>query len=284
VYKSALALADADESAARTIRAYYDSNNGYSPGLAEVIGFFAEPEMPKAVEHGTDNFVSIFSGRSMGCSLNDFPVVQLLIGEETTNSTPPSKTFTKWAMDYASSLKDDEAGFPVNQLQAALEFARKHFGPEAPRREPIPWSESRRCLDMIKLLDKKLSILCRLLAPDQSEFSIHLELAQLQVHFGSTIWSNSIARAKPSRGFWRDFIGAVIAERYVEMCSILGEKHPESRSEVTRGYVINRLMRGVLWHIHNGNRPSNYKGRENRPLECSLDSHWLSDSSTLWID
>jgi hypothetical protein len=219
----------------------------------------------------------------MGTILNDSPVVQLLIGEEIENSSPDSTTFTTWAMDYASSLKDDEVGFPAHQLQAALMFARRYFGTEDHQREPISWSESRRCLDVIKLLDRQLSILCHLLAPGQSELSLHRELAQLQVRFGSTLFNDTSSRAQKSQGFWRDFIGVIVAEKYMKICSILGEKHPESREEVRRGYVINRLMRGVLWRIHNGNCSSNEEDDE-RLLECSLNSRWLSDASTLWID
>ena len=280
VYRSALALAD--ERAANTVRSFY-GNSGYSPGLAEVIGCFADPEMPKAIEHGTDTFVSIFSSRSIGCTLNDFLVVQLLIGEEIQNSTPHSKTFTTWATDYTSSFKDDGSGFQVEQLQAALKFARRYLGMEVHQRDPISWSESRRCLDVIKLLDKELSTLCHLLAPSQSELSVHGEFAKLQVRFGSMLVHDTSDRAQSSKGFWRDFIGAVVAERYVEMCSILGEKYPGSREEVRQGYLVNRLMRGVLWHIHNGNSSSN-QPHDERLLECSLNSRWLSDASTIWID
>jgi hypothetical protein len=185
-------------------------------------------------------------------------------------------------MDYTSSLKDDEDGFPVNQLQAALKFARRYFGTEGHQREPILWSESRRCLDVIKLLDKKLTTLHHLLAPGQSELSVHNEFAKLQVHFLSSLFDDTSARAQSSPGYWRDFIGAVVAERCVEMCSILEEKHPGSEEEVRRGYIVNRLMRGVLWRIHNGNSSSNESNE--RLLECSLNSRWLSDASTLWID
>lgn len=277
-YRSALALAD--ESAASTVRDYYDANNGWLPGLAEVIGCFAEPEMPKAIEHGLDSFISIFSARSIDCTLHDPPLAQLLVGEEIKNSTSNSKTFAEWTMDYTSSLKD-EVRFP--KLQAALKFACRYYGTETHRREPIPWSESRRSLDVIKLLDEKLSVLCQFLAPGQSAFSVHREFAQLQIRFLSTLFDDTTALAQPSRGFWVDFIGAVVAEKYVEICSILQERFPESKEAARRGYVINRLMRGVLWHVHNGNHPSN-GGDDERLLECSLSSLWLSDSSTLWID
>jgi len=281
VYRCALALAD--EEVADIVRSLYVGSNGYSPGLAEVIGCFAEPQMPKAIDHGTDTFVSIFSGRSTGCSLNHFSVVQLLIGEEINNSTPRSATFTAWATDYTLSLEDDEGGFLVAQLQAALKFARRYFGTGVHQREPISWSESRRCLDVIKCLDKRLIVLCQLLAPGQSELSVQGEFAKLQVRFGSKIFYDTSARAQSQGSWWMDFVGVIVAEGYVEICSILGEKYLGSGEEVRRGYIVNRLMRGVLWQIHNGNSPSN-EPHDERLLECSLNSRWLSDTSTIWID
>ena len=280
VYRSALELAD--ESAAQTVQACY-GGSGWSPGLAEVIGCFAEPQMPKAisVEHGTDDFVSIFSARSIGCTFNDFPLAQLLVGEEIRNSTPSCVTFTRWTMDYISSLEGEVAG----QLRAALGFACTYFGAEAHQREPISWSESRRSLHVIKLLDTKLSSLCQSLAPDQSVLSVHREFAQLQIRFLCTLLGDTSALAQQSGGFWRDFIGAIVAEKYVEMCSSLGERYPQSDEAARRRYVINRLMRGVLWHIHNGNHPfDGTHASVERQLECSLNNLWLSDSSTLWID
>lgn len=98
-----------------------------------------------------------------------------------------------------------------------MKFARRYFGIEGHQREPILWSESRRCLDVIKLLDKKLTILCHLLAPGQSELSVHNEFAKLQVRFLSALFHNTTARAQPSGGFGGDFIGVVVAERYVEI-------------------------------------------------------------------
>ena len=281
IYASASSLAD--EAIADNIRSFYIGNNGYSPGLAEAIGCFAEPEMPKAIEYGTDSFISIFSARSIACSLNDLPVVQLLLGQEIENSTPHSKTFATWAMGYTASLKDDEEGFPVNQLEAALKFARRYYGVEDRQREPISWSESRRCLDLIKLLDKKQGTLCDLLAPGQPELSVHREFAQLQVRLLSPLFDETSTRAKSSRGSWTNFIGGVVADSYVEMCSMLVKKLPGSKEEVRRDYIMNRLMRGVLWRIHNGNCSTNGP-QDERFMECSLNSRWLSDTSTLWID
>ncbi|KDR67081.1 hypothetical protein GALMADRAFT_161722 [Galerina marginata CBS 339.88] len=280
-------LALADESSADTVQGLYQANNGYAPGLAEVIICFAEAEMPKAIEHGTDDFVSVFSARSLGTIFDTHAVGRLLEGDaEIENSNADAQKFASWAKDYISSssaIHGDMARLPADQLRAALKIANSYFGKESQRRDPISWSESRKCLDVIKLLDRQLSTLCRLLAPNQSELSVHRELAQLQIRFGCTVFNDTSARAEPSGGYWIDFVGVLVAEKYVEICATIGKKYPDSRDEVTRGYVINRLMRGLLWRIHNGNCSSN-QSHDERLLECSLNSRWLSDASTLWID
>jgi hypothetical protein len=277
LYQSALSLVG--ESAAATVRAINEKFGNWSPGRAEIIGCFAEPEMPKAIEHGIDKFVSIFSGRCIACILNDYPVIQLLIGEEIKNSSADAENVSKWAKDYMlfSSHQlphDDGVRLPTDQLLATLKFACGFMKTQA--REPISWSDSRKALAMIKLLDKQFSILCRLLAPTQQELEVHREFARLQVSFGCTLFHDTHQHG----GFWRDFIGRVVAANYVKICFGLKEKYPESEQKVRSSFIINRLMRGVLWHIHNGNGPTDY----GRQLECSLSSRWLSDTSTIWID
>ena len=279
VYKCVLAFAG--ESAANTIRGINENNNGWSPGLAEIIGCFAEPEMPKAIEYGRDKFISIFSARSIGCILTDYPVIQLLIGEEIENSTTDAEKISEWANDYIhfSSRQpphDEGVRLPTDQLLAALKFACGFVKTQAPVGEPISWSDSRKALAMIKLLDKQLSVLCRLIAPTQPELEVQREFARLQICFGYTLFQDTLRHG----GFWRDFIGRVVASNYVKICSGLEEKYPKSQQKVRSSFIINRLMRGVLWHIHNGNGPTDYE----RQLVCSLNSRWLSDTSTIWID
>jgi hypothetical protein len=135
---------------------------------------------------------------------------------------------------------------------------------------------------MIKLLDKQLSILCRLLAPTQQELEVQREFARLQVSVGCTLYQDTLQQGRLHGGFWRDFIGRVVAANYVKICfDDLKKKYPESEQKVRSRFIINRLMRGVLWRIHNGNGPTD---DHDRRLECSLSSRWLSDTSTIWID
>ena len=196
---------------------FYNASSGYPPGLAEVIGCFAEPEMPQTIEHGTDTLISMFSARSLRCFLNDFLVLQLLIRRGNKNSTPPSKIFTAWATDYPSSLN---IGFLLDQLQAALKFARTYFGIEVRQREPISWTKSRRCLDVIKLLDKKLSILCHLLAAWSIWALCTVSSPNYRSASDPMLLHDTSAQAQSSNGYWRDFIGPVVTDRYMELCSI----------------------------------------------------------------
>ena len=283
VYKSVLTLAG--ERAANTIRGMNEANNGWSPGLVEIIGCFAEPEMPKVIEHGTDKFISVFSSRSVGtvgCIWNDYPVIQLLIGEKIENSTEDAERISLWAKDYIHSSSHqppqvDGILLPTDQLLAALKFACEFAKTRDRLGGSISWSESRKALAMIKLLDKQLSILCRLLAPTKTELEVHREFARLQVSFGYALFQDTRKFSEPA---WGEFIGCVVAANYVKVISGLKEKYPKSEHTVRSNFIINRLMRGVLWHIHNGNGPTDHE----RLFVCSLNSRWLSDTSTIWLD
>ena len=282
VYKSVMGLAGEEEASA--IRGYNEANNGWSPGLAEVIGCLAEPEMPKAIEHGRDEFVSIFSTRSTTCVLDDYPVIQILIGEKIENSTTDVEKISGWAKDFldpSSHLPPhvDGVRLPTDRLLAGLQFACGFVKPKARLGEPISWSESRKALEIMKLLDKELRILCHLLAPTQPELEVHREFARLQVTYGYSLFEDTLTRSKQG-GFWKDFIGPVVSSNYVKVCAGLEEKYPESEQKVRSSFIINRMMRAILWHVHNGNAPTEHE----RQLECSLNSRWLSDTSTIWID
>ncbi|KAF8908513.1 hypothetical protein CPB84DRAFT_1766801 [Gymnopilus junonius] len=259
VYRSVLAFVD--ESAASTVRNINANNNGWSPGLAEVIGCFAEPEMPKAVEHGTDSFLSIFSARIIGCILNDYPVVKLLLGESIDYSTPDAEIIRDWATGYISFSSTLKKEIPCSvghgQNYSALKFASTYFGKERQKGKPISWSESRCALDAIRLLDRQLFAL------------VQREFARLQIRLGCSLFQDTnIAASRQPKDhghFWRNFIGPVVATNYIKICAVLGEQYPGSREEVRRAFIINRLMRGVLWQIHNGNNSSDDHGRQ---LEC----------------
>ena len=270
VYKSVLALAG--DQIANKIRSINISTNGVYQGVAEMIGCFAEPEMPKAIEHGRDTFISIFSARPIrGGFLTDRELINLLSDEEIWSSERQLSGISEWARDYihfsSHQPLHDGVRLPTDQLLATLQLAARFVNTEVHERKPISWSDSRKALAMIRLLDKQLNILCRLLAPTQPELEVQREFARLQLRFSFSIFS-----------YWEYL--EELEENYVKIRSGLEEKYPESEQNVRSSFIINRLMRGVLWHIHNGNAPTDLE----RQLECSLDSRWLSDTSTIWID
>ena len=62
-------------------------------------------------------------------------------------------------------------------------------------------------------------------------------------------------------------------------------KSKEMEEDACGDAIINRILRGVLWTIHNQNAPGldplaerTYRDASDRSLECSLSSKWLDGS------
>ena len=73
----------------------------------------------------------------------------------------------------------------------------------------------------------------------------------------------------------------------VEALDDLTQQYPEKR-EYWRDLIVNRILRGVLWTIHNGNAPgkdplSEERYIQDRTLECSLSFKWYSSSDVVYI-
>ena len=74
----------------------------------------------------------------------------------------------------------------------------------------------------------------------------------------------------------------------VEAFDELSRQNPAKR-DLWRKIIINRILRGVLWTIHNGNAPgrdflSQTPARDNdRTLECCLSSKWLQGNDIVYI-
>ena len=75
----------------------------------------------------------------------------------------------------------------------------------------------------------------------------------------------------------------------VEAFEDLSQQYPEC-PELCADRIIIRIIRGVLWTIHNGNAPGrdpfaeDYCRRtEDRTLECSLSSKWLFEDDIVYI-
>ena len=75
----------------------------------------------------------------------------------------------------------------------------------------------------------------------------------------------------------------------VEAFEDLSQQNPKKR-ELYQNLIINRIIRGVLWTIHNGNAPGRdplaedrHRRREDRSLECSLSFKWLKGNDIVYI-
>ena len=82
----------------------------------------------------------------------------------------------------------------------------------------------------------------------------------------------------------RDMI-LITAKAAVDTVNELSKMYPEY---LVQKAMIGRILRGVLWTIHNGNAPGTtsrdkWDKAEDRSLECSLSSRWLNSKDIIYI-
>ena len=75
------------------------------------------------------------------------------------------------------------------------------------------------------------------------------------------------------------------AKAAVNTVNELSKSYPE---HLVQKAMIGRILRGVLWTIHNGNAPGTTSrdrlgNVEDRSLECSLNSKWLNSRDIIYI-
>ena len=76
----------------------------------------------------------------------------------------------------------------------------------------------------------------------------------------------------------------------VEASEDLSQQDPTREMYHWQNLIINRIIRGVLWTIHNSNAPGidplaedEFRRSEDRSLECSLSSKWLKRGTNVYI-
>ena len=91
-----------------------------------------------------------------------------------------------------------------------------------------------------------------------------------------------------SRGYtenWARDAVLITAKATVDTVNELSKMYPE---HLVQKAVIGRILRGVLWTMHNGGAPgtrswNKWNEVEDRSLECSLSSRWLSSRDIIYI-
>ena len=91
---------------------------------------------------------------------------------------------------------------------------------------------------------------------------------------------------------WMHDAVSLTAIAAVEAAQELSKRNPDPiNREMWSNLIVNRILRGVLWTIHNRNAPGlhpftrespSYIGRDRR-LECSLSSELLFDNEIVYI-
>ena len=82
----------------------------------------------------------------------------------------------------------------------------------------------------------------------------------------------------------RDMV-LITAKAAVDTVNELSKAYPE---HLVQKAMIGRILRGILWMIHNGNAPgTTSRGEwdevEDHSLECSLSSKWLKSKDIIYI-
>ena len=82
----------------------------------------------------------------------------------------------------------------------------------------------------------------------------------------------------------RDMV-LITAKATVDTVNELSKAYPE---HLVQKAMIGRILRGVLWTIHNGNAPGtrswhSWKDTDDRSLECSLSRRWLDSRDIIYI-
>ena len=91
-----------------------------------------------------------------------------------------------------------------------------------------------------------------------------------------------------SRGYtenWARDAVLITAKAVVDTVSELSKTNPE---HLVQKAMICRILRGVLWTIHNGGAPgvrswNRWGDVEDRSLECSLNSRWMKSKDIIYI-
>ena len=102
----------------------------------------------------------------------------------------------------------------------------------------------------------------------------------------STIEQLSSGTSRGHTENWAHNAVLVTAKAAVDTVNELSKIYPE---HLVQKAMIGRILRGVLWTIHNGGAPGTRswhprrRETEDRSLECSLSSKWLKSKDIIYI-
>jgi hypothetical protein len=289
--RDSLQTAFRDTELARHASESMEVDGRWCPGLGEVVACWATPSMPKVVAGTSGPFKSVWSAHSCSCFVGLPHIAAILGGQPASRlagEKPPADRYTSTSSSIATFHSYVQRWYALNgdlgqAIYPHLEWASSHYKYSNNLSDnEIPWKRSLECLNLVQELDDSLRK--DLANIDQAE--LFSRIAYEQFKRGVSIFPDAsrIADESEMEGvFWLDSLPDVLANNTVEIVSELSNlyKHHEGvlSEEFFSILVINRLIRGALWSLHNGNAPN----KELRPLECSLTSRWLADNATVYI-
>ncbi|TRM69435.1 hypothetical protein BD626DRAFT_474034 [Schizophyllum amplum] len=273
-----------DTNFARGIQDWYEGDH-WCIGVGLLIACWCtEPSMPKAING--DTFRSVYSAQTLTTGLDHVRTLQMLCGSACVHDLRKGKSairdFLPLVDDFYKETVHSQLIVP-HLLQAC---SLSHCG-EYIHQGDTSWTTANACLDGIHILDDQLNTLLSQIPWETDDF--RRLIAYWQIRHAMSEYPVAEGLANEAGTLWVQELDVVIAADALAVVNdLIGElsKNEVDSSglqyqSVIHKVVVNRLLRGALWRVHNSNGPSKHDVRT--ALECTLSHKVLADKTTVYL-
>ncbi|TRM57465.1 hypothetical protein BD626DRAFT_211447 [Schizophyllum amplum] len=263
-----------------TIQSWHDDDE-WCVGVGLLIACWCiEPSMPKIIIG--DTFSSVYSAHTLTSAVAGIRTMELLCGAEFVQAQrkelPVMQRFLPWL---AALYKEVDRELITPHLLQAVALSDEidyvhHSG--------ISWTTSEACLHAIRMLDDHFADVMRQLTLQGSDDDLQRTIAHHQLHRAMAEYETAERFAEEGGTTWVKVLDVAIASDAIAVVDDLVKEYGswgEEREEVLQKIVVNRLVRGALWMVHNSNAPS--KQNDRTGFECVLSHRILSDKTTVYL-
>ncbi|KAL1699817.1 hypothetical protein EV121DRAFT_295824 [Schizophyllum commune] len=267
-----------DTKFAEKIQEWYEGDQ-WCIGVGLLVACWCiEPSMPKVI---TDNgFLSVYSAHTLSTGLAHVRTLQMLCGSSCVHPLRKSNAaiqqfLSRVDMLYMEVNRELIAPHLLNAISLSDDG-------DYITHNRTSWTTANACLHAINVLDDHFAGIVRYMPWDAPY--IKRLLAYYQLKHAVDEYPAATELATKAGSFWLqelDLVIATDAQAVVrDMLKALGTTLKQHESTFER-LVVNRLMRGALWLVHNSNAPS--KHNERTALECTLTHEMLADKTTVYL-
>ncbi|KAL1688654.1 hypothetical protein GGG16DRAFT_115771 [Schizophyllum commune] len=263
---------------AASIQEWYEGDQ-WCVGVGLIVACWCnESSMPKVI---TDNgFSSVYSAHTLSTGLAHVRTLQMLCGSSCVHalkkSNPAVQQFlSRVDMLYMEINRELIAPHLLNAISLSDDG-------EYITQSRLSWTTANACLHAINVLDDHLASIVRYMPWDAPY--IRRLLAYYQLKHAINEYTAATELASKAGSFWLQELDVVIASDAQavvrDMMKAVGTTLKQHEATFEK-LVVNRLVRGALWLVHNSNGPS--KHDERTALECTLTHEMLADKTTVYL-